>query len=328
MNPMPPTPDLDASVVVPTHNRRDLIRRCLESLEAQTQDLASFEVVIIDDGSTDGTGEMLEQLETPLRLRVLRLGAIGQSAARNAAIEASESPLCILLDDDVIASPELVAEHLAAHRANGRIAGIGALAQERFEGRDWFVDAFARGWARHYARLEHEPARWPDCYGGNFSASRAALLEVGGFATDLAVSKDIEIGFRLEEHGYQPTYIPRARAIHDDQKPRDRLLADIRRAGSGYPGLAERHPKMAPTLLGSFGVGSPRELALRRLLLTLRCPPGLLVALGAAMPTERGRDLWYEFVRKYAFWLAVRRTVDREEWSRLTGQRRSTRDPE
>ena len=240
---MPPTPNLDASVVVPTHNRRDLIRRCLRSLEAQTHDLSAFEVVIIDDGSTDGTGEMLEQLETPLRLRVLQLGAVGQSAARNAAIEASESPLCILLDDDVIASPELVAEHVKAHRANDRIAGIGALAQESFEGRDWFVDAFARGWARHYARLEHEPARWPDCYGGNFSAGRAALLEVGGFATDLAVSKDIEIGFRLEEHGYQPTYIPLARAIHDDQKPRDRLLADVDRAGIRLPGSRRTPPE-------------------------------------------------------------------------------------
>jgi glycosyltransferase involved in cell wall biosynthesis len=325
---MPSTPNLDASVVVPTHNRRDLIRRCLESLEAQTHELAAFEVVIIDDGSTDGTGEMLEQLETPLRLRILQLGAVGQSAARNAAIEASDSPICILLDDDVVASPELVAEHLEAHRANGPIAGIGALSQGSFEGRDWFVDAFARGWARHYARLEHEPARWPDCYGGNFSASRAALLEVGGFATDLAVSKDIEIGFRLEEHGYQPTYIPLARAIHDDQKPRDRLLADIHRAGCGYPGLAERHPKMAPTLLGSFRVGSPRELALRRLLIALRCPPRLLVALGAALPTERGKDLWYEFVRKFAFWLAVRRQVDREEWLRLTRGQPAAPEPE
>jgi glycosyltransferase involved in cell wall biosynthesis len=315
---MPSTSKPDASVVVPTHNRRDLIRRCLDSLEKQTHDLEAFEVVVIDDGSTDGTAEMLERLETPLRLRVLQLGAVGQSAARNAAIEASNGPICILLDDDVIASPELVAEHLAAHRANGRIAGIGALAQERFEGRDWFVDAFARGWARHYARLDHEPARWPDCYGGNFSVSREGLLEVGGFATDLAVSKDIEIGFRLEEHGYQPTYIPLARAIHDDQKPRDRLLADVHRAGSGYVGLAERHPKMAPTLLGSFRAGSPRELALRRLLIALRVSPRILVALGALVPTERGKDLWYEFVRKFAFWLAVRRQVDRTKWLRLT----------
>src|SRR4051794_6994735 len=110
--------DFDASVLIPTHNRRDLLLRLLDSLAKQTHDLDAFEVVIADDGSTDDTGEMLEQLKTPLNLQVLRLGAVGQSAARNAAIEAARAPLCILLDDDVIVSAQLVEEHLAAHRAN------------------------------------------------------------------------------------------------------------------------------------------------------------------------------------------------------------------
>ncbi|HEY2334103.1 MAG TPA: glycosyltransferase [Solirubrobacterales bacterium] len=315
---MPPTAKPDASVLIPTHNRRDLLLRLLDSLAKQTHDPGSFEVVIADDGSTDDTAEALKRLETPLQARVLTLGSVGQSAARNAAIEASRAPLCILLDDDVIASPELVAAHLAAHRENGRIAGIGALAQLPYAGRGWYAQAFARGWARHYARLEHEPARWPDCYGGNFSASREALLEVGGFATDVPTSKDIEIGFRLEEHGYQPTFIPRAAAVHDDQKPPDRLLADVVRQGAGYVGLAKRFPKMAPTLLGSFRLGSPRELALRRLLIALRFPPRVLVAIGAIVPSNRGQDLWYEFVRKLTFWRAARGQMSRREWSQIT----------
>lgn len=320
---MPSMPKFDASVVIPTHNRQDLIQRCLRSLERQTHDRGAFEVVVADDGSTDDTVAVLESLETPLQIQVLQLGAVGQSAARNTAIEASRGPICILLDDDVIASPELVAEHLLAHRSNGRIAGIGALAQQPFEGRDWYAHAFARGWAKHYGRLEHEPATWRDCYGGNFSVAREGLLEVGGFAPpeSVPISKDIEIGFRLEERGYQPTYVPRASAIHDDQKPGTRLLGDVKTQGAGYVPLVKLHPKMAPALLGWFWVGSPREIALRRLLIALRFPPRALSALGAIVPSQRGQDLWYEFIRKFAFWRAVRGQTDRREWLRLTGPR-------
>ena len=320
---MPSTPKPDASVVIPTHNRQNLVLRCLRSLEGQTYDLTAFEVVIADDGSADGTVEALESHETPLRLQVLRLGPVGQSAARNAAIEASRGSICILLDDDVIVSPELVSEHLEAHRSGGRIAGIGALAQQPFEGRDWYAHAFARAWAKHYGRLEHEPATWRDCYGGNFSVAREGLLEVGGFAApeSVPISKDIEIGFRLEENGYQPTYIQRASAVHDDQKPGTRLLGDVKTQGAGYVALVQLHPKMAPALLGWFGVGSPREVALRRLLIALRFPPRALSAVGAVIPSRRGQDLWYEFVRKFAFWRAVRGQTDRREWLRLTRPR-------
>jgi glycosyltransferase involved in cell wall biosynthesis len=317
---MPSMPKFDASVVIPTHNRQDLIQRCLRSLEHQTHDLAAFEVVVADDGSTDDTVAILERLETPLQMQVLQLGAVGQSAARNAAIEASRSSICILLDDDVIASPELVAEHLLAHRSNGRIAGIGALAQQPFEGRDWYAHAWARAWAQHYERLEHEQATWRDCYGGNLSAPREGLLEVGGFAApeDVPISKDFEIGFRLEGHDYRPTYVPLARAVHDDQKPGRRLLGDVRIQGAGYVALVKLHPEMTPALLGWFGAGSPRELALRRLLIALRFPPRALAALGAAIPSRRGQDLWYEFVRKFVFWRAVRGQTDRRSWLRLT----------
>src|SRR6266550_3444939 len=101
-----PLPSL--SVIVASRNRRDLLRRCLDSLCRQTCDPASYEVIVADDGSTDGTAETVERLRTPFALRLLRLEQAGQAAAQNAAIEASEGEICLILDDDVIASPELV----------------------------------------------------------------------------------------------------------------------------------------------------------------------------------------------------------------------------
>ena len=134
-------------------------------------------------------------------------------------------------------------------------------------------------------------------------AHRLGMARVRGELEDLAFK-------HLEPEEYQKlkelvesrrsrldAFLDDARAIHDDQKPRDRLLADIRRAGSGYPGLAERHPKMAPTLLGSSALA---RFALRRLLIA--CAARRACSSRWERPCRRSaaRTSGYEFVRKFA----------------------------
>jgi glycosyltransferase involved in cell wall biosynthesis len=314
-----PAPPPELSVIVPSHNRRDLLERCINTLREQTQHPASFELIVADDGSTDGTAEAIERLDTPFALRVLKLDKVGKSAALNAAIEAAGGEVCLFLDDDVVASPELIAEHLAAHREDGRTLGIGALTQEPPSAPDWYAHSFAKAWNDHYERLaERKRPDWSASYGGNLSAPRRALVEVGGFATDLTVSEDTELGFRLERHGCVPKYLPRAHAVHDDQKLRKRLLEDARRQGAGYIELVRRHPAMQSKLIGWFGATTPRELALRRLLLALRAPSAPLAALGRLMPGKGRKEAWYYFVWRFTFWGAVRRNMSRDRWVRLT----------
>jgi len=309
----------ELSVIVPSHNRLALLERCIGALRAQAQDAAQFELIVADDGSSDDTAAAVEQLETPFPLRVLRLEKVGKSKALNAAIEVAEGDVCLFLDDDVIASRELVVEHLAAHRENGMTVGIGALTQQPPTASDWYAHSFAKAWNDHYRRLaERRRPDWSASYGGNLSVPRRALLAVGGFAADLEVSEDTELGFRLERHGYRVRYLPRAHAVHDDQKPRRRLLGDARRQGVGYIELVQRHPAMQAKLIGWFGAAPPRELALRRLLIALRVPPGWLALLGRLMPGEDRKEVWYFLVWRLAFWSAVRRSVDRDRWLRLT----------
>jgi GT2 family glycosyltransferase/peptidoglycan/xylan/chitin deacetylase (PgdA/CDA1 family) len=307
------------SVIIPSHNRRELLGRCIDALREQTQDPADFETIVVDDGSSDGTAEAIEDLETPFSLRVLRLPKVGKSAALNAAIEVARGSVCLFLDDDVIASPQLVAEHLAAHRENEMTMGIGALVQVRPDARDWYAHTFAKAWNDHYARLaERKRPDWSASYGGNLSAPRRALLEVGGFAVDLAVAEDTELGFRVEQHGCTTRYLPRAQALHDDQKLRRRLLLDARRQGKAYVELASRHPPTQAKLLGWFGAAPARELALRRLLIALRVRPAWLAPFGRLMPGEARKEVWYHLVWRLAIWSAVRRCVSRDRWLRLT----------
>jgi glycosyltransferase involved in cell wall biosynthesis len=311
----PPAPEL--SVIVASHNRQELLRRCLDSLRGQTADPASFETIVADDGSSDGTAAMVESFEAPFRLRLLELEQGGKSAALNVAIGAADGAVCLFLDDDVIASPELVAEHLAAHRRDPMTLGIGAIAQQPIEADDWYARSFAQGWNEHFEEKPLGRIGWIDCYGANFSAPRAALLEVGEFK-DIATAEDIEMGFRLEGSGCVPTFLPRAHGVHDDQKSGRRMLEDQRRQGRVHVELAERYPAMRAELLPWSQTVLPGELGLRRALIALRVPPRLLAAPGRLLPGAGRKMLWLHFVRRFAFWRSVRQSVDRRKWRSLT----------
>ena len=307
------------SVIVATHNRRELLRRCLDSLAAQTQDPAGFEAIVVDDGSSDGSADMAEAFEAPFRLRVLRLEKVGKPAALNAAIELAGGSACLFLDDDVVAAPQLVAEHIAAHRADPTTLGIGRLTQQPPEARDWYAHAYARDWNERYARLAAKEVDWTDCYGGNVSAPRAALREIGGFATDLEAVEDIEIGHRLcTVAGCTPRYLSGAVGLHDDQKLRGRILRDTERFAAHCVRFARRDASMGSRLLGWFTQPTVRDVMLRRLLIACRGSPAALAAAGRLIPGEGGRQLWFGFVSRYAFWLGVRRSMDRREWLQTT----------
>jgi GT2 family glycosyltransferase/peptidoglycan/xylan/chitin deacetylase (PgdA/CDA1 family) len=311
-----PAPEL--SVIIASHNRRERLRHCLDALAAQTQDPATFEVLVADDGSSDGTAAMVAELKMPFALRALQLEKGGKSAALNAAIAAEPAPVCLFIDDDVIASPGLVAGHLAAHREDPKALGIGPLTQPPARSRDWFPAAHAAAWNQRYADLAARPLDWTECYGGNFSAPREALLEVGGFATDIAAIEDIELGYRLCAAGCRPRYLPEAGGVHEDEKPRGRLIAEVERYGRFCAEFVERRPDARPKLLGWFLEPTPRDVTLRRALLALRVPPGLVASLGTLIPGAGRKQVWFSFVSRYVFWRGARAGMGRKRWRQST----------
>lgn len=308
----------ELSVIIATHNRSGVLARCLESLAAQTAAAESFEVLVADDGSTDGTAAVVERFGAPFPVRVLRLEKAGQAAAQNAAVAQARGRVLLFLDDDVVAGAELVAQHLAAHSEDDGIVGVGRLTQQPPDARDWYAREFAVSWNRHYDGLSDRRLDWTDCYGGNLSVARARFEAVGGFATDIPVAEDMELGHRLVQAGCAVRYLPAAHAIHDDQKPGRRLIADSLRQGTGQVELAERFTSMRPKLLGWFGATTRREVALRRALIAIRVPPPALARLGRLIPGAGRRQIWFQFVSRLAFWSGVRSGVSRERWDQLT----------
>ncbi|WNG29810.1 glycosyltransferase [Cystobacter fuscus] len=107
-----PTPTLSASVIMPTYNKARYLDLTLASFLHQTS--RDYEIVITDDGSTDETQAVIARYQERLDLRCLRQANRGRAAARNAAIQQARGDILIFADDDRIASPDFVAEHVKA----------------------------------------------------------------------------------------------------------------------------------------------------------------------------------------------------------------------
>jgi GT2 family glycosyltransferase len=109
---------MDLSVVVPTYNQADLLQESLQSLIDQTLPHDAYEIVVVDDGSTDQTATALHEFASPVR--VVRFPANrGRSAARNAGIRAAAAPLVALVDSDIIVRRDFLSSHLEVHRRYG-----------------------------------------------------------------------------------------------------------------------------------------------------------------------------------------------------------------
>src|SRR5262245_34490850 len=109
----PPGPEL--GVVVCTYNRAGLLAGTLESLRRQSLDRRAFEVIVVDDGSTDGTAGVVAEYASALPIRAVTQRHGGLGSAKNHGLFVTEAPIVFFMDDDDLADPDLLAQHLDAH---------------------------------------------------------------------------------------------------------------------------------------------------------------------------------------------------------------------
>jgi GT2 family glycosyltransferase len=211
---MSPSP-IPISVVVPTYNRLDQLRRVLEALAAQDV-REEFEVIVVSDGSTDGTDQYLTGGRTPLEVRPILQTNSGPAAARNAAIALASGELVVFVDDDVVADPGLLRAHHDAHAGDDALVTIGPMLNP--------VDHVMAPWvrweqtmlARQYDSMvagRFEPTA-RQFYTGNAAVRRHRLAAVNGFDTAFRRAEDIELAFRLEANGVRFVFLPNAVAYH------------------------------------------------------------------------------------------------------------------
>jgi len=185
------------------------------ALERQTTPVSEFELVVVDDGSSDGTTEWLRERTPPFALCALRQDNAGPARARNAGVAAARGEVILFIDDDVEPIPELVAEHLRMHAAEPNIVVIGPLASLPYYDQPWVAWEQAKVEAQYRAmeRGEWAPS-FRQFWTGNASVARQHIIDAGGFDPSFLRAEDVELGVRLMERGLCFRFNPAARGLH------------------------------------------------------------------------------------------------------------------
>lgn len=304
---------LRLSVVIPTYQRRDSLLRLLASLSAQTLPASAYEVIVVVDGSTDGTAEAARARVLPCRLTVLEGPNRGRAGACNAGARAAAGDVVVLLDDDMEASPELLAAHARAHDDPAPRAVVGAAPIVLSPDASPFVRYMAEGFRKRMARMAEPGYRlgFRDTYTGNFSVPRAALLAAGGFDEAFRVygHEDYELALRLQGSGVALVYSAEATARQHYEKSFAAFARDGIARGRTAVLFAGKHPEIVDRIpLSRFHDAPWRWRMARGALLRLsrasdRVPDGvvaivnLLERLGAAR-----MDKYYTLAIDYLYW--------------------------
>jgi GT2 family glycosyltransferase len=246
------------SVIVPTYERKEAVVRLLQVLRAQTLPADQFEVLVVIDGSEDGTREAVEGFEAPFALRSIWQENRGRAAAVNIGIEQATGEIVVFIDDDLEPLPDYLAAHAEAHERGGRIGVVGTVLFRL----DPSTPPFARFWALRFedflTRLAARPSgpTWAETYTGAFSALRADLLEVGGYdeAFDGYGLEDFELALRLERVGVTFELSKEAAVYHHYRKD----FRDAARAAESRGRSAVIFATLHPDVAADFG---PRDLA-------------------------------------------------------------------
>jgi glycosyltransferase involved in cell wall biosynthesis len=210
------------SVVIPTYNRCETLKKAIVAYQTQSAASEISELIVVDDGSTDSTPALIDQMaqHSALRMRYFRQQNKGPAAARNVGIQAASSPIILFTDDDIIPERGLVAEHLHWHSAYsdetaallGLVNWSPELAPTPFM--EWYGSEILFSFTKLTGGAQIDYRYFYTC---NISLKTDFLRIKGAFDEDFkfAAFEDIELGFRLSKAGMKLYFNPQALAYHE-----------------------------------------------------------------------------------------------------------------
>lgn len=230
------------SVIIATHNRYDSLVQTVRSLQKQTLAPSAFEIVLVENGSSEDVAEKVEKFaKSAGNIRCIRLAEAGLSNARNAGAKAACGEYVAFIDDDADASPDWLEYILHVFRiVRPKPGGVGGKIEPLWEGRRpaWLSDPLLG----HISILDHSPtAGWlPEgqyFFGTNMAFQRDQLLAIGGFSSDLArkrltlrSNEEHLVQIKLRAAGYGMYYDPQIVVRHRVSAARLRKFWILRRS--------------------------------------------------------------------------------------------------
>lgn len=244
----------EISVIIPTRDRLEILRRVIDGLARQDLDFARFEVIVVDDGSSDGSCDWLRRYSqaAPFYLIVLNSGGEGAAAARNRGIEASSGELLLFLDADTIPAANLLRYHLALHGQERRAeCHMGRIEMSR--------DLMQPGQARwNELRLTaDDPASGEITFRryrtANTSLPRHLVRAAGGFSEKLRAAEDLELAYRLARNGVRFYYHQDLLAVHHHPLPFRAYWDKAAVYGAAVAAWLQQQPELGLELARRFG---------------------------------------------------------------------------
>jgi GT2 family glycosyltransferase len=238
---------VDASIILPTWNRAQILEKTLPLFLAQDADFP-FEVVVADDGSTDGTLQILKNFDSSM-LKTLALPHRGISHARNRAVEAADGCILVFADDDCLVRPDFLRCHVQEHARRKNLALTGPIVNiEDIAAPLPTCRRFWQGWHRN---------PFPCC---NCSLPKDIFMKAGGFweAFTHYGWEDMEFWLRAKKAGAVSLFAPRAAVFHYKPKSQQKNLAmrisQERQRGRMGALFYSRHPKASVAFLVKKGL--------------------------------------------------------------------------
>jgi glycosyltransferase involved in cell wall biosynthesis len=220
---------LQASIIITTFNRANYLVRCLEAVAAQTADHATFEIIVVDNNSTDTTKEVVltfAQSHPTLQVHYLFEAKQGTSYARNCGVRAASGEYLCFTEDDAAPSPQWL-ETLVAAFSEADVGCAGGPIIPDYEGQDRppHLQGDLQGLVGGFQLPYTEPtavSRWTELpWGGNMAFRSNVFIDAGQFRTDLGPSakrrltaEETEMIARAHQSGWKIMYIPSARMKH------------------------------------------------------------------------------------------------------------------
>jgi len=241
---------LAISVIIPYYKGKDAIFTCLKALDEQ-ENAPAFETIVVDDSGANEAEAISSFFPRNYRVRKIVQKHQGQSNATNNGIKEARGRVVLLFAQDMIASPYLLAEHMAVHESLHDEGGavLGYMPFHPDIPHTDFHDFLLSGAQFDFSTIENnafiDPARY--FYAPNISLRRDFLLENGLFDESLTYGyQDLELGYRLKARGLRMCFNKRALAYHMHPMTLESFCKKQRLMGSQARLLYRKYPQFEP----------------------------------------------------------------------------------
>ena len=237
---------IDISIVVCTHNRADLLADCVDSLLKQTIEKNRFEIIIVDNNSTDNTEKIAKKLINSSDIKYLQEKTIGYSAPRNCGWKTASGNIVAYIDDDEIATSDWLENIEKAFQIGEKPDIVGGICMLKYDVNppDWFIESMG---GTNINRQKGILNQRKDCYlgCGNIAFKKEVLEKLNGFSNDfnmkngfLMTGEDTDICLRAKNAGFQLFYDPDIKIYH--RMNQNNYDIEIRKQKAEKVGMASR----------------------------------------------------------------------------------------